>query len=44
VLADYRAALNPAQRKFLWFMRLSVLWKVAALLLLLYFLGPWGGL
>jgi hypothetical protein len=36
--------LNAAQRKFLWFQRASVLWKIAALLALLYLLTRFGGL
>jgi hypothetical protein len=34
--------LNPTQRKFLWFIRLSILWKVAALLVLLLILHTMG--
>lgn len=34
--------LNPTQRKFLWFVRLSILWKVAALLALFLILHTMG--
>ena len=33
---------NPSPNKFLWVMRLSVLWKVAALLILLVLLVQFG--
>jgi hypothetical protein len=33
---------NPSPNKFLWVMRLSILWKVAALFLLLWFLVHFG--
>jgi len=38
------APLNAAQRKFLWVIRLSIVWKVAALLILVAVLGYLGGI